>query len=198
MLKNNMKEYFSLEIAKQKSTIIETYKDEIDYEKKYQLLENNYTLSEKEPNTRFTDAYIERSDKETEELLGEERASFLEHPVNYLKVHKNEFIYLESEWFTIISADSVCLEVDDLFGTYEVMLGLKLQKKYEGAIKSYLTNKLIGEKKFSLLFSQADGLWDFNFALTNVAGFHEEMTIGEAYRLIYSFLFKLMETVEEG
>lgn len=198
MLKNKIKDYFSEEITKQKSDTIKTYKEESNYAKKYQLLESNYSFSEREPNSRFTNAYIERYDKETEELLGEEKASFLDQPINYLKIHKNEFVFLESDWFDMVGADSVCLEVDDLFGTYEVMLGLKLQKKYEGAIKSYLASELIGEKKFSLLFSQADGLWDFNFALNNVSEFHEEMTIGEAYRLIYSFLFKLMETVEEG
>nr|WP_304219992.1 hypothetical protein [Fredinandcohnia onubensis] len=37
-----------------------------------------------------------------------------------------------------------------------------------------------------------------NFALNYVNGFKEEMTLEEAYRLIYRFLFKLVERTEEG
>ena len=98
----------------------------------------------------------------------------------------------------MVNAESICLEVDDVFGTFEVMLGLKLQKKYEKAIKSYLEDELIGDIKVSLLFSQNDGLWDFNFALNNIEGFNDELPIGEVLVLVYRFLFKLAETIEEN
>jgi len=52
------------------------------------------------------------------------------------------------------------------------------------------------EAKFDLIFSHEDGLWNLNFALNFVKGFNEEMTIDEAFQLIYRFLFKLIETVE--
>ncbi|MBU8878442.1 branched-chain amino acid aminotransferase [Bacillus sp. FJAT-29790] len=203
MLKNKMQEYISNAITKHDAEILtlETFKEEIEYVEKHQLigteLNEKITLIEKNPVSRFSDIYIERSDKESEELLAEENANFLEQPIDYLKKHKNEFIYLESDWFEMIGADSVSLEVDDVFGTYEVMLGLKLKKKYEGALKAQLKSELKEGAKFSLLFSQADGLWDFNFALDYVEGFNEELTIGETCSLFYSFLFKLVETVEE-
>ena len=50
---------------------------------------------------------------------------------------------------------------------------------------------------FALIFSAEDGLWNFNFSLNDVKEFTEDMTIGEAYQLIYQFLFKLMEAIEE-
>lgn len=172
-------------------------KEEINYAKKQQLITEEMIVTEKNDASLFNDAYIERSNKETEELLAEESAEFLNQPINYLNTHKNEFIYIEASRFDIVSTDSLCLEVDDVFGTYEAMLGLKLQKKHEKTIKSFLTNELAGEAKFSLLFSQADGLWEFNFALNGVNGFHEEMTISEACKLVYLFLIKLIWAVEE-
>ncbi|WP_066288070.1 branched-chain amino acid aminotransferase [Bacillus sp. FJAT-29937] len=177
---------------------VELFKEEIDYAKKQQLISEEMIISEKNDDFLFSDAYIERSNKETEELLAEESEEFLHTPIHYLEKHKQEFIYIETSRLNIVSTDSLCLEVDDVFGTYEVMLGLKLQKKHEKAIKSFLMNELKGDPKFSLLFSQADGLWDFNFALNGVEGFTEEMTIGEASKLVYLFLFKLLETVEEN
>lgn len=145
----------------------------------------------------FSNAYIERCDKETEEVLGKE-ATILGQSIEYLKTHKNEFIYLESTGFETIGVDAVSLEADDVFGTYDVMLGLKLQKKYESRIKEYLDNILSGdEAKFDLMFNQGDGLWDLNYSLNYMEGFKEEMLIGDAYQLIYASLVKLVETVKE-
>lgn len=145
----------------------------------------------------LSDAYIERCDKETENVLGEESAAFLDNPIDYLKKQKHEFIYLESDSFETIGVDAVSFEVDDVFGTYGVLLGLKLQKKFETALKEYMNKELHGEDaKFSLLFNQNDGLWDVNFALNNVDGFKEQMSMGEAFGLIYQFLFSLIEAVK--
>ncbi|WP_449536275.1 hypothetical protein [Ferdinandcohnia sp. Marseille-Q9671] len=47
-----------------------------------------------------------------------------------------------------------------------------------------------------MMFNQNDGLWDLNFALNYVNGFIEEMSFEEAYRLIYRFLFTLVERTE--
>ncbi|QED47826.1 hypothetical protein [Cytobacillus dafuensis] len=195
MLKKKLHEYFSNEIANSK--LIESYKEEIAYAKKHKLLEEDFTIIEKEESLRFTDAYIERYDKESEELLAEESSNFLDQPISYLKNQIKEFIYIESKWFDLIGADSVCIEVDDVFGTYEVMLGLKLQKKYESKLKAKINEGLKGEVKYSLLFSQADGLWELNLALNGVEGFNEKLSINEACRLIYLYLFKLLEAVEE-
>lgn len=191
MLQTKIKNYFSEEKTA-------SFKEEIEYARKHQIIDASNMIKEMDPVSRFSNAYIERSDKETEEFLGEESALFLNQPILYLKKHLNEFIYIESDCFPMIHAESMCLEVDDIFRTYEVMLGLKLQKKYEKVIKAFLEKELIGEIKVSLLFNQTDGLWDFNFALNNLEEFNEDLTIGEVLVLIYRFLFKLAETVEEN
>lgn len=191
MLHTKIKNYFSDEKTS-------AFKEEIEYARKHQIIDELSMIKEMDPVSRFSDAYIERSDKETEEFLGEESALFLNQPILYLKKHLNEFIYIESDCFPMIHTESICLEVDDIFRTYEVMLGLKLQKKYEKVIKAFLEQELIGEIKVSLLFNQTDGLWDFNFALNNLNGFNEDLTIGEVLVLVYRFLFKLAETVEEN
>lgn len=180
------------------SVHIELYKEEKEYAEKNRLVSADITLVEKNAGSRFSDAYIERCDKETEELIAEEAPGFLHQPIQYFKTHKNEFIYVESNSFDIIGVDAISLEVDDVFGTYTAMLGLKLQKKYELSIKNYLENKLDGPApKYNLLFSQSDGLWDVNFAMDYIDGFTEDFTIEEAYSFIYRFLFTLVEAVEE-
>ncbi|NMD69218.1 branched-chain amino acid aminotransferase [Bacillus sp. DNRA2] len=147
--------------------------------------------------TEFQDAYIERLDKETEELLAEEDNGFLNQPIAYFQQHKNEFMYLESAAFTELGVDGLSFEVDDVFGTYEMLLGLRLQKKYQAAIKDYLHSTLQGdEAQFSLMFNGDDGLWDLNFGLNHVEGFKDELTIKEAYKLVYAYLKHLVKTVK--
>lgn len=181
------------------SAQIELPKVEKDYVEKYSLVEDNMKMIEKDENSRFVDAYIERTNKESEELIAEETAEFLNQPIDYLKKNIHEFVYMESRWFELIGVDAICLEVDDLFRTYEALLGLKLQKKYDKAIRNYLQTKLKGEvAKFALLFNSEDGLWNLNISLNDIEGFQENLSIGEAYSLIYHFLFILVETVEEG
>lgn len=200
MLKNEIKKLISDMVDKQK---LELFSEEKEYAERHHFLtsemKEKLTVIEKNPTLRFMDAYIERSDKETEEVIGVEKSSFLQQPLDHLKKQMNEFIYLESNWFEMINVDAVSLEVDDVFRTYDVMLGLKFQKKFEGTIKSYLENHLSGdEAKFDLMFNHDDGLWNLNFDLNSIDGFNDGMTIGEAYQLIYQFLFNLVETVEES
>lgn len=193
MLKDKIKQY----IIEQNSDAFSMFKEEKDYVEKNKLVESSQ-IAVKEPSARFVDAYIERCDKESENMLKNENSSFLSEPLVYLIKHKNEFIYLESNWFELIGIEAVSLEADDVFGTYDVMLGLKLQKKFEKTLKEYLNSHLLGdEAKFDLMFSLDDGLWNLNFALNYVEGFNEKMKIGEAFLIIYRFLFKLVEAVEE-
>lgn len=200
MLKDKIREYILEKQASQDSAAISIFKEEKDYAERNQLLEKGLTaLIEENSNTRFLDAYIERCDKGTEETLSIEPFTFLNEPIKYLKNHKSEFIYLEANWFDLIGVDAVSLEVDDVFGTYDVMLGLKLQKKFEIPLKEYLNTYLHGdEAKFDLLFNRDDGLWNLNFTLNYVETFKEEMIMREAYQIIYDFLFHLVEAVEEG
>jgi hypothetical protein len=176
---------------------LDLFIEEKDYLLRHGLMKEDVDVVVKSPELRFVDAYIERNDKESEEVISKESNIFLEQPLNYLKKHMNEFIYLESNWFEIIGVDAISLEVDDLFGTYDVMLGLKLQKKFEPSIRMFLKEHLGDEEKFDLIFSLEDGLWNLNFDLDSVEGFNETITLGRAFQLIYRFLFKLVEAVEE-
>ena len=145
----------------------------------------------------FLEAYIERCNKETEEVLAQEKTEFLNQPIGYFKQHKNEFIFLESDLFEAIGVDAVSFEADDVFGTYDVMLGLRLQKKFQPALKDYLHKNLQGDgATFDLMFDADEGIWNLNFALNYCEDFREEMTILEAYNVIYQFLCKLVETVK--
>jgi len=193
-----MKQYISSELMSEKHKV-EIYQEEREFIKKYELISNDITLIEKDSKTRFLDAYIERCNKETEETLAIESFAFLEQPIDYLQKHKNEFLYLESNWLELIGVDAISLELSDVFGTYDVMVGLQLQKKFERSLKENLSKELVGdEARFELIFNQKDGMWDLNFALNYVEGFNEEMSLEEAFRLIYRFIFKLVERIEEG
>ncbi|MCM3728214.1 branched-chain amino acid aminotransferase [Neobacillus cucumis] len=196
MLKEKIKKYILEKESQSTAEGVVLFREEIEFAEQNQLAGESH-LVEKDANTRFDDAYIERCDKETENMLKNETSAFLSEPLDYLKKHKNEFIYFESRWFDFVNVDAISLEVDDVFGTYDVMLGLKFQKKYEKQLKEYLNTHLSGEEaKFDLMFSNDDGLWNLNFALNYVEGFREDMTMGESFQLIYHFLFKLVEASE--
>ena len=146
----------------------------------------------------LSEVYIERCDKDTEEVVSQEQASFLNTTLTHLKQHMNEFIYIESPAFEPIKSDSLSLEVDDVFKTYMVLFGLKVQKKHTAIIKTYLEENLRGEEIYSsMMFSGEDGLWDINLPLDNMTGFREEMTIHEAISLAYSFVEKLVNNIEQ-
>ncbi len=191
MLKKQMEKYISSHKG-----AIELHTEEKEYAEHLGLIEGA-EVKELRPDTRFADAYIERGDKETEEFLGEEPASFLKKPISYFKERKNEFLYMESEWFDLVGVDAVSFENDDVFGTYDVMLGLKLQKKHATAIKEYLDENIHGEGAgYDLMFDGNEGLWSLNFPLNGLGGYQEDLTIGEAYRMIYGVLFRLAESIE--
>lgn len=195
MLRKRMEAYISKSITNNK---VELFNEEKEYSEKHKLITEDSTIVVKENTSRFVDAYIERSNKESEELIAIENASFLAQPIDYLKRNKDEFLYFESEWFELIGVEALSIEVDDVFGTYNAMFGLKFQKKMGDVLKTYLKKELqedIGS--FSLMFNPGDGLWDVNFALNNVKGFREDLSLEDAFHLIYHFLFILVQTVEE-
>ncbi|WP_462413388.1 branched-chain amino acid aminotransferase [Neobacillus sp. Marseille-QA0830] len=194
MLKNRVQHYIAQQENGQNG-LVSLFHEEKAYAEKHGLV--TIPIAETDAEERFFDAYIERCDKETENMIRNEAGAFLAQPLVYFYKHKNEFLYLESKWFDIVLVDAVSLELDDVFGTYDVMLGLKLQKKFKPQIQQYLTSHLHGEEaSFDLLFNSEDGLWNVNFALNYIEGFDENMSIGEAYQLIYQFLFKLVESIE--
>lgn len=203
MLEKEISSYIEKQMAAARKGEVEIYKEEKDFAMDRQLLNadiiENFTLTEKDPISRFRDAYIERSDKETEDVIKTVDNGFFSQPIDFLKNHKREFIYVESEWFNKIGVDAVSLEVDDVFGTYDVMLGIALQKKHGPKIKDFLNAHLFGdEPKFDLIFNGQEGMWDLNFTLNHLEDFKEDITIGEAYIKIYRFLFTLMASVERN
>lgn len=195
MLQKRIQQY--IDEMKGSDIPVHLFKQERDYVLNHGLLDAD-EVAAPEAGSRFQDANIERCEKETEELIGEESYDFLGQHITYLKKHKNEFVYLESKWFALIGVDAVSVEVDDVFGTYDVMLGLKLQKKYRSQIESYLDGSLEGESSYDLLFNGEDGLWDLNFTLNDHRDFDESQTMLTVYELIYDFLFNLLQTVDES
>jgi hypothetical protein len=147
----------------------------------------------------FSSAYFELCNKESDTVVIQNDHSILGKKITYIKEVKSEFLFIESEYFEQIGVDSVSLELDDLFGTYNVMLGVKLQKKYSSTLRSILNNELKEEEPmFSLLFNSDDGLWDLNFPLNNVEGFSEQLEISDAIILIYNFMKNLVCKVKSA
>jgi hypothetical protein len=204
MLKNRIYQLFAErkeEHRDKENMEIELYPEEIWYLETHKLIpeeiRENITLVEKNEAGRFSDIYIERCNKDSDQLISEEGSGFLKQPIEFLKSHKNEFFYIESQSFDLVETDAISLEIDDVFGTYDVMLGLKLQKKYDSALRGILEDQLSGEHpKFDLMFNREDGLWDLNFTLNYAKGFREDLTIGEACQVIYHFLFTVLDLLE--
>lgn len=176
--------------------------DFTDFEKEYAeklgVALENVKVGTIELASRFSDAYIVRSHKETEEIIAEADVEFFRQPLSYLKKHKEEYIYVESKWFDALGVDAVSLELDDLFKTYGVMVGLKQKKNTGSVIKSFLETELEGDSlKYAAMFNGDEGIWDINFSLNYVNNFSEELTIGEAYLMIHQLLFKLVFTLED-
>ncbi len=192
MLQKQMENYIK---KSDQTNTIELFKFEEEYARKLELLPTEVTVEDR------TIVYesIEKCTKETEEVLAKETAEFLSNPMSYLKNQIEEFIFVESEAFEVIGVDGIALECDDVFGTYSALFGLKLQKKYGDAIKTFLDDNLTGDgQKYSVMFSIEDGLWDMNFALDYMPGFKEDQSIQQAIEAFYHFVFKLALAVEDG
>jgi hypothetical protein len=175
---------------------VELYPEEYDFVINNGLINTAIEVVKIDEKSRFFDAYIERSNKETEEFLGEENTNFLTERITYFKEHMNEFLYMESKWFALIGIDAISFEVDDLFGTYDVMLGLKIQKKYSSQLRDYFAqHSKDPEEPVDLMFDAQEGIWNINFSLHTLPGFREDMTVAEAYQLVYSFIFSFVQTI---
>lgn len=197
MLQSNIQTYIEKEMNVQGQSL-SLYQEEKEYALQKKLVPQNLMIEEKEESLRFKDSYIERVDKETEELIAEESPlSFLDTPISYLKEHRSEFLYVESKWFEFIKLDGCSFEVDDVFGTYKVLTGLHMQKKFGSLLKQFFAKELNeSPTSVQLLFNDKDGLWDVNIELDAIKEFNEKMSIGEVLVLIYRFFFHLAEYVE--
>ena len=164
------------------------------YAKKHAILSDQDIIE----TTTLPVEVLERCDKETEELVAEETASFLAMPVHYLKEHPNEFLYVASARLDVIRVDSFALEFDEMFGVYSALFGLRLQKKQSEFLHTYLKAHLQHEKMtYSVSFAEKDGLWDVNIALDALGEFSEAATIDEVLVRLYRFIFALLEELED-
>lgn len=197
MLQSNIQTYIEKEMNVQGQSL-SLYQEEKEYALQKELVPQNLMIEEKEASLRFKDSYIERVDKESDELIAEESPlSFLDTPISYLKEHRSEFLYIESKWFEFIKLDGCSFEVDDVFGTYKVLTGLHMQKKFGSLLKQFFAKELNGSPtSVQLLFNDKDGLWDVNIELDAIKEFNEKMSIGEVLVLTYRFFFHLVEYVE--
>jgi hypothetical protein len=197
MLQSNIQTYIEKEMNVQGQSL-SLYQEEKEYALQKKLVPQNLMIEEKEESLRFKDSYIERVDKETDELIAEEfPLSFLDTPISYLKEHRSEFLYVESKWFEFIKLEGCSFEVDDVFGTYKVLTGLHMQKKFGSLLKQFFAKELNeSPTSVQLLFNDKDGLWDVNIELDAIKEFNEKMSIGEVLVLTYRFFFHLVEYVE--
>lgn len=197
MLQSNIQTYIEKEMNVQGQSL-SLYQEEKEYALQKELVPQNLMIEEKEASLRFKDSYIERVNKETDELIAEESPlSFLDTPISYLKEHRSEFLYVESKWFEFIKLDGCSFEVDDVFGTYKVLTGLHMQKKFGSLLKQFFAKELNeSPTSVQLLFNDKDGLWDVNIELDAIKEFNEKMSIGEVLVLTYRFFFHLVEYVE--
>ncbi len=186
------------EFIQQNPSDIKLYQEEKAYAIKHNLLPDSTEVVVEDTTSRFDTAYLERCEKETIALIIVETPMFLKEKIDHLKTHSREFLYVESPFFNRLGVDALSMEVDDVFGTYTALFGLKMKKKYEDALKDYLNEHLTDERgKFSVAFSGEDGLWNMNLAVNYIEGFHEDMTLLDAYELVYSFIFQMVATIEE-
>jgi len=195
MLKKQMQTYIS-EQAKTAGPIF-FFSEEKNYLLSHQLIEEE-KIEETNTPARFASLYLELANKETDESLNADmNAPFLQTKINYLAEKLEEYLYIETDAFSIIGVESLSLEVDSVFRTYEGIFGLKAPKKTEGAIRSFFEKTLEGDDiTYNLMFNAQDGLWDVNLPIEAIPGFSAEMSIGDAIKLIYLFLFQLGEELE--
>ncbi|WP_456267072.1 MULTISPECIES: branched-chain amino acid aminotransferase [unclassified Bacillus (in: firmicutes)] len=141
---------------------------------------------------RFGDVYIERVDKESEDMIQTENASFLNTPLTYVKKHQKEFIYIESKWFDVVKVDGLAIEWDEVFQTYTVLFGLKRPKKDTNILKDVLS-PLNGAQ---LQFNGQDGLFDVNLQILELEDIHEDTAFIDVISAVYRFLFRMIVQLE--
>ncbi|MGG1698081.1 branched-chain amino acid aminotransferase [Bacillus zhangzhouensis] len=141
---------------------------------------------------RFADVYIERVDKETEEMIQTEASSFLNTPLTYVKKQQKEFIYIELKWFDVVKVDGLAVEWDEVFQTYTVLFGLKRPKKDTGILKEMLS-PFNGAQ---LQFNGQDGLFDVNLQLLELDDIQEDTPFIDVISAMYRYLFHLIMQLE--
>lgn len=177
---------------------IKLYENEKKYAIKHQLLPENVKITLEDPALRFQDAYLERCEKGTIQLIIVEAPVFFNENIEHLKTHQREFLYVEASALTRLGVDALSMEFDDVSSTYTARFGLKTLKNDKSTLENALNDYLKDEQpKHPIAFSENGGLWNISLPINGIDGFYTEMTLLEAYELVYSFIFTILETVEE-
>ncbi|MEI4768318.1 branched-chain amino acid aminotransferase [Psychrobacillus sp. FJAT-51614] len=192
-------EKLNKKIKEANGEVINLLMEEKEFAERKQLISADQKVIITEKNEQYTNAIIERLDKETDESVSKGTIEFLRAPLSHFKEKQNEYVYIESESFDVINIDAIALEFDEVFEVYTAMFGLALQKKFGASIRDYLDQHFDSQKmNYSLMFSGEDGLWEVNLPLNYIAGFKEDFTIEQTYQFLYSFIFSLVEWVENN
>ncbi|MEK4230551.1 protoporphyrinogen oxidase [Solibacillus sp. FSL H8-0538] len=188
MLKKRMQVYIS-----EQGEELALFEVEKAYAKKHNLLPQGVIAGRK----HFQFEVLERCDKESEELIAEEEATFLATPIHYLKAHQNEFIYAATEELDRVRVDAFALEFDEEFEAYTALFAVQLQKKHKTDIQAHLLSSLdIERAKCSVAFNAQESLWEMNIALEAMDDFNDQLTLEQVYEILYTFVFRLIEKVE--
>lgn len=173
---------------------IELLKIEQEYVQKHKILPSHIEIIPKEIEVQL----VEICHKETEEVSETKSSSFANESIQYVHDHPESFLYIEAADFEKLGMTGIAIEMDDVFKTSTALFGLQLQKKYRNNLLSFLSSKLCGDFiPYSIQFSDKDGLWDVNIALDAIDGFSPSLTIQKTVELLYTFVFSMIETVEE-
>lgn len=149
------------------------------------------------PQNLFSEAIIERYNKETDELISKESIAFLQSPISYFKDNIQEYTFLETKVLDIVSVDAIAVEYDEVFEVYTAMFGLYIQKKYSAEIRAFLDELYNSEKmQYSMMFAANEGLWEINLPINYLNGFNDSSSIEEMYQFLYSLIFRLAATIE--
>ena len=168
--------------------------EEKDFAEKNQLLPDGLNVIQQD---LFSDAIIERYNKETDELISKEPTAFLQTPISYFKDHIQEYTFLETNVLDVVSVDAIAVEYDEVFEVYTAMFGLFIQKKYTAEIRAFLDEHYNSEKmQYSIMFAGNEGLWEINLPINYIKGFDDSFTIEEVYQFLYSLIFKLVSTIK--
>lgn len=168
--------------------------EEKDFAEKNQLLPKGVNVIEQ---NLFSEAIIERYNKETDELISKESPAFIESPISYFKENIQEYTFLETKVFDLISVDAIAVEYDEVFEVYTAMFGLFVQKKYVAEIRAFLDEHYNSEHmQYSMMFAANEGVWEINLPINYLKGFNDSSSISEMYQFLYSLIFELVATIK--
>lgn len=190
MLTKQIAAYIAKHINNQTIALTEV---EQQYALQHQLLPNDVSVVPRCVDVQVLDCCL----KETEEIVASNIPLSLQQPIQYIKEHQDQYMYIESSLLETVLVDAVVLEFDEAFEVYMALFGLQVQKKYGNTMKQFLDSYLVGEGlKYSAAFSGEDGLWEINITLDALDRFCESWTVQDALLAVYQAVFALLQHIE--